>query len=220
MIEMSRKLFFLLGQLVYLFLLLCLTNNSACVSNEADVNEGVLVNGVHDIAIIDVSVSPDEVIEGKENNIQVMVRNEGDYPERFNVTVTANQTIFIDSYLVTTLGPLDQIVIPFVWTTAGIDGGNYTIGVEADVVEGETDIADNTRTSSSIRIVGDDTAPVIGVPIQDPPSDFVMDYDPVTVSVGIIDTGSGVHIVIVSWKINLETRWRNKTLTHQGGRHV
>ena len=87
-----------------------------------------LADGVHDIAIVDVSVYLNETIEGKEDiSIQVAVRNEGNYAEGFNVTVSANQTadtIFVDAYLVTTLGSMDQISIPFVWHTAEVDSGN------------------------------------------------------------------------------------------------
>jgi len=162
----------------------------------------------HDVAIINVTVSTNEVYLGVGAvNIDVGVRNEGDFVEKFNVTVYANQTsepVIVDTYYVFSLGSLDEISIPFVWKTP-TSPGNYTVIAEASTVDGETDTANNVKTSF-VNVKADNTAPVIGIPYQDPPANYV--------AVEVHDSATGVGSVILSWSIDNGTTWSNNTMVY------
>jgi len=174
-------------------------------------------NEIHDVAVVNVSLSEHLVYVGEEVGIEVVVRNEGNFAERFNLSVYVNQTselIFVDAYLVASLGSLDQISIPFVWDTYGFASGNYTVEVEADVVDGEIEIMDNKGVSGMIWINADNTAPVIGVPAQNPLPDEVWEYEQVRISVNVSDLGGGVSRVILAWRTNDRVWWEKRTMAH------
>lgn len=220
---MKRKFVFLLSLLLQLLFLTYVgfsqrevkadgfpVHNIDTGLNYATIQETVA--GIHDVAVVNVSLSTYEVIETLRIDIEVVVRNEGDFTERFNVTTYANQTFnvtAIDTYFVTSLGSLDQITIPFVWNTTEVSSGNYTITAEASVLDGETDITDNIKTSDKIWVKADNTAPVIGVPVQNPDSSVVWIYTQVWVFVNVSDFGSGVRRVILLWRVENNTRYDN-----------
>jgi hypothetical protein len=170
-------------------------------------------DGAHDVAIINVSLSANEVYPGVHDvEINVVVKNDGDYTERFNVTVYANGTsglIGIDTYDVASLGSSDQIIIPFVWNTAGVSLGNYTIVANASIVPGETNAANNVGTGGSVLVRQDDTAPVIGVPVQSP-------MNPPYVTVAVTDPGTGVDSVILSYSVDSGVSWSNVSMYGEG----
>lgn len=175
---------------------------------------------VHDVAITNVSFVPSQVYEGQIVRIEVTVKNLGDFPEKFNVTLYANgtsETVLIDTYFVASLGSTDQIAIPFVWDTIRVTPENYTITAEASAVEGETNVADNIKTGGILWIKADNTAPIIDVPVQEPLPDAVWEWDWVKVSVNVTDVGSGIAKVILSWKFSNETVWQNTTMINSGG---
>jgi hypothetical protein len=104
--------------------------------------------GEHDVAVTNVTAtktgcSPAETIgKGYPAEINATAENQGDFIETFNVTVYADATP-IGSQQVT-LNPAEIRVLSYTWDTTTYPYGNYSITAVADVVPGETDVADNT----------------------------------------------------------------------------
>jgi PKD repeat protein len=105
-----------------------------------------LISPVHDIAITSVTVSPTEVYVGDPVYVNVTVANEGTEPETFDVYVYADTEITVIGDEITvgtmfnvTLDPGANTTLNFVWDTAGVAEGTYTISAYVPPVEGEED---------------------------------------------------------------------------------
>ncbi len=107
---------------------------------------------VHDVAVISLQCSSAEVHVGQSVNITVLVQNEGIVTESFNVTAYYNETI-IQTQAVTNLAPDAQTILTFSWNTTDMAPDIYIIKAVASTVEGETDIADNTKVDGTVKIV-------------------------------------------------------------------
>ena len=93
--------------------------------------------------------------EGYSVPIDIMVENQGHFPETFDVTVYV-EMISINTTMVTlTSGNFTTLTV--LWNTTGWTKGNYTLSATASTVPGEIDIADNTYIGDSILItvIGD-----------------------------------------------------------------
>jgi hypothetical protein len=87
-----------------------------------------------------------------------------------------------------------------VWTPTNLTEGNYTVVAETSALVDENDTLNNVGASDPILIKADDTAPVIGFPIQDPPADRVHDDDFVRIDVNVSDEASGVLQVLIEYQ--------------------
>lgn len=102
----------------------------------------------HDVAVTNVAAWPITVLPGTIVNIDVTVQNQGSFDETFNITIYADsqfiesETVFVSTGLVTG--------VAFNWNTADFGKGDYSIIASASVVQDETDIADNNKTSSDV----------------------------------------------------------------------
>jgi len=105
---------------------------------------------IHNIAIV--NAVPEKTVIGQNQTmlINVIVVNEGNYSEAFNVTVYGNTTIIETKNVTVTSG--NHTVIGFMWNTTGFAKGNYTIRVVADTVQGETYTTDNDFTDDTIYV--------------------------------------------------------------------
>lgn len=172
------------------------------------------------MSVVNVTLSNYEAFLYTDVSIQVTVRNEGSYTEKFNVTLYVNQsstTIPIDTYLVTSLGSSDQVTIPFLWTVRDVPVGECRVTAEATPVSGETNTSNNHK-DVTLLINPDYTAPVIGVPIQNPPGGEIWQGSGVWVQVNVTDAGSSVKTVLLSWKVENQsdvddTIWWNITMS-------
>jgi hypothetical protein len=87
-----------------------------------------------------------------------MAHNQGTYTESFTVTVTyENVTLAISGTVgtqaVTNLAAEDTIELLFSWNTTDVQPCvNYTIIAEASILDGETDIADNTYVDGTVKV--------------------------------------------------------------------
>jgi len=97
---------------------------------------------IHDVSVKGVSPSKTVVGQGLALNVNVIIRNEGNYTETLNVTAYAG-TITVETLTVTVVNG-SSTTITFKWNTVGFAKGNYTISAYAWPVPGETDTVDNT----------------------------------------------------------------------------
>jgi hypothetical protein len=111
--------------------------NSTEQSIEHTTIDGYYYTSVHDVAIIDLTASSTEV--------NVTVENQGTHTETFNVS--AYYTRLSDPLIGTqavTLTKGATAMLTFTWTPPS--AGPYEIWVEANVLPGEMDVGDNTRS--------------------------------------------------------------------------
>jgi hypothetical protein len=118
---------------------------------------------VHDVAITNVTSAKTVIGQGYGGNVTATAQNQGDFAENFNVTTYANTTQTTTVNFVLTNGTTEAKT--FVWNTTGFAYGNYTLVGAADIVPGETDIADNNYTCGvpvHVGVPGDVSGPTIG----------------------------------------------------------
>ena len=113
--------------------------------------EGSVETWPRNIAIISVTPSTLEPYAGQIVSIAVVVRNEGNYTETFNLTTFYNDNS-IETQTVVEMPLLSQISIMFEWDTVGLPTNiNYTIKAEASMLPGETNVTDNVFVDGEVR---------------------------------------------------------------------
>jgi hypothetical protein len=88
-------------------------------------------------------------------HMNVTAVNRGDFTETFNVTAYANITTIGSQTVTLTSG--NSTTVTFTWNTTGFARGNYTISVNATVVEGELNTTNNNFADGTVLVsfVGD-----------------------------------------------------------------
>lgn len=140
---------------------------------------------VHDVAVTDV-VAPSWVVVGDSVSVNVTVANEGTYDETFTVTLTdTTYSVEIGSESVTlTAGA--STTLTFSWDTTGAMTGDHVLEATVSVVEGETDTADNSKTTTvTVKEPSHDVA----VTAVNAPSE-VGQGDVVDVNVDVVNEGT------------------------------
>jgi len=106
---------------------------------------------IHDVAVTSVVPQYASIVQGGIDPIKVTVQNQGDFTETFGVKA------YYDGNLIgtqtVTLAPASFFDVFFSWDTSTVPVGTYTIKGVADVVPGETDIADNTLTDGKVTVL-------------------------------------------------------------------
>lgn len=105
---------------------------------------------IHQISLQDLENSKTVTGQGYNCSISIVVFNNGNYTETFNVTAYANTTIIGTQPV--TLTRRNSTTILFTWNTSGVPYGNYTISANATIVSGETDTADNTYIDGIVQV--------------------------------------------------------------------
>jgi len=126
-------------------------------SNNVDRYPMMTPVSLHDIAILSAAVSSDELYVGWTVNVNVTVKNAGDYVESFNVTVYSDDNV-IKKFSVSNLLIGKNVTLAFTWNSTGLTPcQSYVIRCEADVVPGETNVEDNVYVAGTVKIkmVGD-----------------------------------------------------------------
>lgn len=120
---------------------------------------------VPNVAVANLTSSHRIVFKGEMGRMNITVKNEGNYTEKFNVTAYANTTAIANQTL--TIASGNSTIITFTWNTAGFAYGNYSISAYAWPIPGETNTNDNNCTGGLMQItkVGD-----LGIPSTNPPS--------------------------------------------------
>jgi len=111
---------------------------------------GIYAISVHDVAVTHIIGIPRSAVQGAPINVEVTVKNQGNFPETFDVTVYADRdkTVIGDEIIVgkhteSDLPAKTREVIHFTWDTTGAPYGAYWLSAEASVVPDETDVNDN-----------------------------------------------------------------------------
>jgi len=113
---------------------------------------------LHDLAVLDVSLSSTKVYCGWSVDIDAVVRNEGSSTETFSVTAYAfNETYSLNytigSQPIVNMNPGAETTIRFRWDTSGVRPcTNYTIQIKAEILADETDVADNSYIDGNVKV--------------------------------------------------------------------
>jgi len=130
------------------------------VPDETDTADNTLIDGainvlmfyVHDVAVVSVAPSDTEVEVGQVLNVSVVVRNNGNITETFNVTLYYDSHA-IGTQTVTDLEPGTETTLNFSWDTTDVTpGDDYSIRAETSGVTGETDTTDNAYTYGTVKV--------------------------------------------------------------------
>ena len=134
----------------------------------------VPVPPIHDVAVskivpfLGVVPFPTFVYIGEILTIYVVVENEGNQIESFNVTtfyenVTASNVV--GTIPVNRLQPGEEKLLVFNWNTRNVTEGNYTLSAEASAVPGEINIENNKFVDDVVWIKLWTFPPVWGIPM-------------------------------------------------------
>jgi hypothetical protein len=118
-------------------------------------NIATVIMNVHDIALINATLSKTVVCQGCSIDATITTSNMGNYLETFNITIYANATT-INSQEVT-LSPGNSNTITLLWNTTGKAYGNYTITAYATPVPNEANTTNDNCTVGlvAVSIIGD-----------------------------------------------------------------
>lgn len=98
---------------------------------------------IYDVAITNLTLSKTELVQGEPLQLNVTVKNQGDFPENLTATLYANDTI-IETWENIPLESEASLTLPFQWnTTSNTTAGLYSIAGYLALVENETNIANN-----------------------------------------------------------------------------
>jgi len=111
-----------------------------------------IAQDVHDVAIKSVIVSKNSAVRGECVYIYVIVENQGDYVETFNVSVYANTAPVNFPQTVNNLPAKASQNLTFTWDTKNAGEGSYRIKAEASIVPSEVDILDNTLIDGIVNV--------------------------------------------------------------------
>ena len=160
-------------------------------SNNATISVNI---GIHDLAITNVACSKTVVGQGFNANITVLVANQGDYAETFNVTayasLSANSNTTAIQTEALTLTSQNSTTLTFTWNATGFAIGNYTISAYALPVPGETDTANNNSTGGNV---------VVTIP-GDVNGDFKVDMK----DIALVARAFGSTIGSTNWNANAD----------------
>jgi parallel beta-helix repeat protein len=103
-----------------------------------------------DIAITNVTPAKTVTAAGYTINVNVTIRNLGDYDETFNVTLYVAKTIVDRKQIV--LASRNSVTVTLAWNTTGFGLGNYTISAYADLVPSENGMSNNGYSDKTVFI--------------------------------------------------------------------
>lgn len=109
--------------------------------NETDLREIIdsylAQSYIHNIAIVEVTSIPSSVFIGEEMEINVTIKNNGNYIVSFNVTIHIDSNE-IESFSVEKLEPGQQITLSFNWEVPEIPNGRHILSAKVYFVQGES----------------------------------------------------------------------------------
>jgi len=110
---------------------------------------------VHDVAVLELTVSPSTVDSPTPISIKVKIGNQGSYNETFKLSVTYDSTEIFSENMIEML-PNSNRTFTHDWDTTGIRG-DFTITANASKVPGETNVLNNVL-STPVEVLWHDVA--------------------------------------------------------------
>ena len=166
---------------------------ASVVPGETNTSNNILIDGAvqvrpafHNVAMTCVRISDNFVYVGDNVSICADVWNTGDFPETFNVTANADESLTVIGDEITigtqslSLSEKGFTTLTFTWNTTDVSPGNYTISAIASKVTGEADLTDNLYEDGQIELFA--SIPCYDINITMPtiltinPSIFSFDY--------------------------------------------
>lgn len=114
--------------------------------------DGEVHAGFHDVAVTNVKVSTTRVYVGQPVQVNVTVKNNGEYAETFTVTA------YYDSYqigrqTVNNLPSGFESTLTFTWDTSSVEPDRtYTVKAEASIVPGEANVGNNVFVDGAVTV--------------------------------------------------------------------
>jgi parallel beta-helix repeat protein len=121
-------------------------------SNNVDYYPLMNPSAQHDLAILNLTLLKTVVGQGFSTSLNVTVENFGSFQENFNVTASANGTIFTGLATNITVSSGDVSYLALSWNTTRASYGSYTISAYAWPVSGETNTANNNFTGGVVKV--------------------------------------------------------------------
>jgi len=108
---------------------------------------------IHDVAVINVTVSQTEAHIGGTITISVTVKNKGTMAESFNVSVFRNSTEIATQQVLDLPSGAERVLV-FYWNTSSVpDTTKFLIQARASAVPYESDTTDNDYADGSVNII-------------------------------------------------------------------
>jgi hypothetical protein len=107
---------------------------------------------IHDVAVLNVTHSSTLIYIGQTVDICVVVKNQGNYTESFNVAAFYSNNE-IETKFVENLEPNSQKTLVFQWNTQNVAEGNYTLSARASKVPGEENLENNSYKDGIVTVV-------------------------------------------------------------------
>ncbi|MBS7281499.1 MAG: hypothetical protein KIH09_16910 [Candidatus Freyarchaeota archaeon] len=168
---------------------------------------------IHDIAITDVTLTPSTAFIGEQVDINITVKNEGNYTESFNVTICIDSNP-IKSFSAADLEPNQQITLGFRWNVTEMPEGNYTLSAQAYSGQDEIDNTNNFYFTS-LEVKNPFTSPSTNSDIAIiniiPEKSVVYLGEKINLTIYVKNNGTEVESFVLKTYFN-ESLMENKTL--------
>ena len=169
-------------------------------------------NVTHDIAVTNVTPSPTSVVVGEIVDITVVVENQGNINEAFNVTAYYDTTA-IETKTVTNLGSHNATTsLTFAWDTTDAGAGTYTIKAIASTVPGETETGDNTNVDGTVTVIEPAYLPLAIITAE--VTEGYVDETLAFTGEGSFDPDGGA-IIAYDWDLGDETTGTGMVVIHE-----
>jgi hypothetical protein len=105
----------------------------------------------HDVSITNISLSKTAISQGLNLDINVTVKNQGDYEETFNIIIYANATE-IGTQTITNLPADTTQILTFTFNTTAFAYGNYRISANTSIVDSDLNTTNNVLVDGWIAV--------------------------------------------------------------------
>jgi len=107
---------------------------------------------IHDVAVLTVYPYSSFIYISEVVEIFVIVKNQGNFTESFNITVSYNSNV-IETLLIEDLESNSEKTLVFQWNTRNVAEGNYTLSALATAVPGEENLENNSYEDGIVTVV-------------------------------------------------------------------